>query len=66
MPIAQTITYKCPKCGYKKTIIQGDVIYPTDGIIPLCPKCKTMMVVSNDTESLMKTIVDFFSLSKDK
>ena len=46
MPIATHKLYKCPKCGYTKTIYQGDAITS----FPICPKCKEMMELVGDSE----------------
>ena len=48
MPIATYKLYKCPKCEYKKTIFQGDIITS----FPVCSKCKEMMELeANDTKN---------------
>ena len=44
MPIATYKRYQCPKCGYTKTVLQGDVLTS----FPQCPKCKTMMVFKEE------------------
>ena len=55
MPIAQQITYKCPKCGFTITKTIGDVINPLDLIPPTCPKCGQKMIKTNGIiESIKK------------
>ena len=39
MPISSYKRFKCPKCGYTKTIYCGDVIL----FFPLCDKCQSVM-----------------------
>lgn len=47
MPISTNKLYRCPKCGYTKTIFQGDVIVS----FPTCPKCEEMMELVGDSPS---------------
>ena len=56
MPIAQQITYKCPKCGYTITKTIGDVIInPSDLVPSTCPKCGKEMIKTNGIiESIKK------------
>ncbi len=44
MPIATYKRYQCPKCGYTKTFLDGDV-FPA---LHKCPKCKTMMLFTEE------------------
>ena len=57
MPIAQPMTFKCPKCGYKYTKMVGDVINLTD-LFPTCPICGTKMKPTSS--SVFDSIIDFF------
>ena len=54
MPIATYNHYQCPKCGYEKTLLQGDVLTS----LPICPKCKEMMELVGDTPT--KGVREFF------
>ena len=60
MPIAQNITYKCPKCGYTTTITRGDVIYsPAELSPPTCPKCNIKMKEIDNT-NIIEILLNIF------
>ena len=53
MPISTNKLYRCPKCGYEKTIFQGDIIVS----FQTCSKCQEMMELMGNAPS---DSVDFF------
>ena len=64
MPIARYITYKCTKCGYKTTVLSGDVLFPKR-----CPKCSGSMTIektsqNNNIADMIKSAIDVIFNSK--
>jgi len=59
MPVGKYVIYKCPKCGYKVTKFQGDVLYSG---FDICPKCGSKMKVISSSFNMPigSIIVDIF------
>ena len=62
MPLATYKTYRCQICGYTKTLYQGDVITS----FPICPKCETIMELTDDDMSggLFDMLIKIFKKDK--
>ena len=50
--IARPQLYKCPKCGYKKECLVGDVIRLED-LYPKCPVCEEDMKRANLLDKIL-------------
>jgi len=65
MPIATYKTYKCPKCGYKKTTLQSDVILTSACFCPICgSEMKLVGSTTNPLDSVFDVIKDLFCKNK--
>lgn len=58
MPITTYKLYRCPKCGYEKKELQGDVIVS----LPACPKCQVAMDLVGNAPSWFKIAKGYLKL----